>query len=160
MTASRSSCRSVGRASTMPVARSTASQRFSVGLRSGDCGASLSTVEHTRPLSCSRSSSLRWFECCDTAWSFRCGHGQQRYSGRRWTRNDPLPLQVWACCAFRDAPLQTSVGTCDYLSSCFFCLLKPVWSFPCDLWHQQGTITQRSLLLTGCRHRQQTSFPF
>ncbi len=54
MIASRSSCRFVVCTSMMWISRSTASQRCSIGLRSGDCGGYLSKVNS---LSCSRNQS-------------------------------------------------------------------------------------------------------
>ncbi|XP_073767358.1 guanine nucleotide-binding protein subunit alpha-14 isoform X2 [Danio rerio] len=54
MIASHSCCRFVGCTFMMPISRSTTSQRCSIGLRSGDCGGHLSTVNS---LSCSRNQS-------------------------------------------------------------------------------------------------------
>ncbi len=54
MIASRSCCRFVVCTSMMRISRSTASQRCSIGLRSGDCGGHLSKVNS---LSCSRNQS-------------------------------------------------------------------------------------------------------
>ncbi|KAG8546926.1 hypothetical protein GDO81_029527 [Engystomops pustulosus] len=54
MMASHSCRRFVGCTSMMRISRSTTSQRCSIGLRSGDCGGHLSTVNS---LSCSRNQS-------------------------------------------------------------------------------------------------------
>ncbi len=91
--ASRSRCRFVSCASVMQISRSTTSQRCSAGLRSGDCGGHLSSVNS---LSCSRNQ----FEMIWALWrgTFSCwkqpledvyavvikGLGQQQHSGQLW----------------------------------------------------------------------------
>lgn len=79
--ASRSCYRIVGSTSMRQISDSIASQRWSVGLRSSDCGGYLITVHS---LSC-----LRWFQLCEmeaaiTSWANGGYKGQQHCSGRVW----------------------------------------------------------------------------
>lgn len=79
--ASLSCYRIVGSTSMRQISDSIASQRWSVGLRSSDCGGYLITVHS---LSC-----LRWFQLCEmeaaiTSWANGGYKGQQHCSGRVW----------------------------------------------------------------------------